>query len=62
VWREGGQKKYSDYILRHARWSRRTMVISASAFVFVVALIAVVAFYFGSARNRIDSVAVLALR
>jgi len=41
------------------RWSRRTMLIGAVAFVFVVALIAVGAFYFGSHRNRIDSVAVL---
>jgi eukaryotic-like serine/threonine-protein kinase len=41
------------------RWSRRTMLIGAIAFVFVVALIAVGAFYFGSPRNRIDSVAVL---
>jgi len=39
--------------------SRRTMVISALAFVFVVALVAVGAFYFGSPRNRINSVAVL---
>jgi serine/threonine protein kinase len=39
--------------------SRRTMVISALAFVFVVALVAVGVFYFGSPRNRVDSVAVL---
>jgi TolB-like protein len=41
------------------RLSRRTTVISALAFVVVIALIAVGAFYFGSPRNRIDSVAVL---
>jgi eukaryotic-like serine/threonine-protein kinase len=41
------------------RWSRRSMLISALAFVFVVALVAVGVFYFGSPRNRIDSVAVL---
>src|SRR5216684_3149156 len=39
--------------------SRRTMVISALAFVFVVALVAVGVFYSGSPRNRIDSIAVL---
>jgi TolB-like protein len=41
------------------RRSRRTTVISALAFVFGVALVAVGAFYFGSPRNRIDSIAVL---
>jgi serine/threonine protein kinase/Tfp pilus assembly protein PilF len=42
------------------RWSHRTFVISALAFVSVVALIAVGAFYFGSStRTRINSVAVL---
>jgi eukaryotic-like serine/threonine-protein kinase len=41
------------------RWSRRTMVISCLAFVFVVTLIALSAFYFGAPRNRINSVAVL---
>jgi serine/threonine protein kinase/tetratricopeptide (TPR) repeat protein len=41
------------------RWSRRTIVISALAFASVIALIAVGAFYFGSPRNRISSVAVL---
>jgi TolB-like protein len=41
------------------RWSRRTIVISALAFVSVIALVAVGAFYFGSPRNRINSVAVL---
>jgi eukaryotic-like serine/threonine-protein kinase len=42
-----------------SRWSRRSMLISAVAFVFVAALVAVGVFYFGSSRNRIDSVAVL---
>jgi eukaryotic-like serine/threonine-protein kinase len=41
------------------RRSRRTIVISALAFVSVIALVAVGAFYFGSPRNRINSVAVL---
>jgi eukaryotic-like serine/threonine-protein kinase len=42
------------------RWSRRTMLIGATAFLFVVALIAVATFYFGnSSRARINSVAVL---
>jgi serine/threonine protein kinase len=41
------------------RWSRRTMVMSAFAFVLMVGLIAAGAFYFGSPRNRINSVAVL---
>jgi len=39
--------------------SRRTIVISALAFVFVIALVAVGVFYSGSPRNRIDSIAVL---
>ena len=41
------------------RWSRRTMVLGAIAIAAVVALIAVAAFYFGSGRARIGSVAVL---
>jgi eukaryotic-like serine/threonine-protein kinase len=41
------------------RLSRRTILISAIAFAFVVALIAVSAFYLGSPRNRVNSVAVL---
>jgi TolB-like protein/tetratricopeptide (TPR) repeat protein len=41
------------------RWSRRTIGISALAFVAVIALLAVGAFYFGSPRNSINSVAVL---
>src|SRR5713101_6029695 len=41
------------------RWSRRTIVISALALVAVIALLAVGAFYFGSPRNSINSVAVL---
>src|SRR3989442_14711024 len=41
------------------RWSRQTILISAIAFVFVVALVGVGAFYFGSPRTRINSVAVL---
>jgi TolB-like protein/Flp pilus assembly protein TadD len=43
------------------RWSRRTMLIGgAVAFAFVLAVIAVAAFYFGSSsRTRINSVAVL---
>jgi eukaryotic-like serine/threonine-protein kinase len=42
------------------RWSRRTMLMGAAAFVLVIAVIAVAAFYFGSSgRSRINSVAVL---
>ncbi len=42
------------------RWSRRTMLIGATAILFVVALIAVATFYSGnSSRTRINSVAVL---
>src|SRR6266566_818145 len=41
------------------RWSRRTILISAIAFVFVVALVGVGAFYFGSPRTPITSIAVL---
>jgi eukaryotic-like serine/threonine-protein kinase len=43
-----------------ARWSRRTMLMGATAFVFVVAAIAVAAFFLGSSgRPSINSVAVL---
>jgi eukaryotic-like serine/threonine-protein kinase len=42
------------------RWSRRTILIGAAAFVFVVAAIAVAAFFFASSdRTSINSVAVL---
>jgi len=43
------------------RWSHRTIVISALAFVSFIALVAVGVFYFGSSstRTRINSVAVL---
>jgi eukaryotic-like serine/threonine-protein kinase len=42
------------------QWSRRTMLIGAMAFVFVIAAIAVTAFYLGSSgRAPINSVAVL---
>ena len=42
------------------RWSRRTMLIGAVAFVVVIAVIALAAFYLGSSgRTSIDSVAVL---
>ena len=42
------------------RWSRRSMLIGAVAFVFIIAVISVAAFYFGSSgRTRINSVAVL---
>jgi serine/threonine protein kinase len=41
------------------RWSRRTMLISAVALVFVAALVVAVVFYLSSARTRINSVAVL---
>src|SRR5947207_2627724 len=41
-------------------WSRRSMLVGAVAFVFVIAVISVAAFYFGSSgRTRINSVAVL---
>jgi serine/threonine protein kinase/tetratricopeptide (TPR) repeat protein len=42
-----------------ARWSRRSMLIGAVGLVFVIAAIAVAAFYFRSPRNSINSVAVL---
>jgi serine/threonine protein kinase/Tfp pilus assembly protein PilF len=42
------------------RWSRRSMLTGAVAFVFIIALVSVGAFYFGSSsRTRINSVAVL---
>src|ERR1019366_2938258 len=41
------------------RWSRRTMLIGAVAFVFVIAAVSVAAFYFGSPHTRVNSVAVL---
>jgi serine/threonine protein kinase/tetratricopeptide (TPR) repeat protein len=42
------------------RWSRRSMLMAAIAFVSVIAVIAAAAFYFGSSkRTGIDSVAVL---
>src|SRR6202162_2886171 len=42
------------------RWSRRSMLVGAIAFVFVIAVISMAAFYFGSSgRTRINSVAVL---
>ena len=42
------------------RWSRRTILIGATALVFVIAAIALAAFYFGSSRQApINSVAVL---
>jgi eukaryotic-like serine/threonine-protein kinase len=42
------------------RWSRRSMLIAVIAFVCVIAIIVVAAFYFGSSnRTRINSVAVL---
>jgi serine/threonine protein kinase/tetratricopeptide (TPR) repeat protein len=42
------------------RWSRRTMLIGAAGFAFVIAVVALAAFYFGSSgRTRINSVAVL---
>jgi serine/threonine protein kinase/tetratricopeptide (TPR) repeat protein len=43
-----------------SRWSRRTILIGAAAFVFVIAAIAVAAFFFSrSDRTSINSVAVL---
>ena len=43
-----------------ARWSRRSILIGAVGFVFVIAVIAVAAFYLrSSSRTRINSVAVL---
>ena len=42
-----------------ARWSRRSLLIGAVGFVFVITAIAVAAFYFRSPRNSINSVAVL---
>ena len=55
---ESGKVKSSD--TAKLRWSRRTMLIGAMAFVFVIAAIAVAAFYLGSSgRAPINSVAVL---
>ncbi len=46
-----------------APWSRRPILIGAIGFVFVIAVIAVAALYFGSSdRTRIKSVAVLPSR
>jgi eukaryotic-like serine/threonine-protein kinase len=43
-----------------SRWSRRTMLIGAAAFLFVIAVVAVAAFYLGSGGHAaINSVAVL---
>jgi serine/threonine protein kinase len=42
------------------RWSRRTMLVAATALVFVIVAIVGAAFYFGSSgRTRINSIAVL---
>jgi len=41
------------------RWSRRTVVMSALALVFVVVLVAIGVFYFGRSHNGMDSIAVL---
>ena len=54
---ESGKVVASD--AAHSFWSRRPMSISAVAFVFVAALVALGVFYFRNPRNRIDSVAVL---
>jgi TolB-like protein len=55
---ESGKVTSSD--TAKLRWSRRTMLIGAIAFVFVIAAIAVAAFYLGSSgRTPINSVAVL---
>ena len=55
---ESGKAVASDAV--SSRWSRRTMLIGATAFLFVVALIVVAAIYFGnSSRAQINSVAVL---
>ena len=55
---ESGKITSSDSA--NPRWSRRTIVISALAFVSVIALVAVGVFYFGSGGHApIDSVAVL---
>jgi len=55
---ESGKVTSSD--TAKLRWSRRTMLIGAMAFVFVIAAIAVAAFYLGSSgRAPINSVAVL---
>jgi len=55
---ESGKVTSSD--TAKLQWSRRTMLIGAMAFVFLVALVAVSAYYFGSgSRTPINSVAVL---
>ena len=55
---ESGKVTSSD--TTNLRWSRRTMLIGAMAFVFVITVIAVAAFYLGSGgRAPINSVAVL---
>jgi serine/threonine protein kinase/Tfp pilus assembly protein PilF len=55
---ESGRTASSDSAM--PRWSRRTMLIGAVAFVFIIAIIAVAAFYLGSGRHApINSVAVL---
>ena len=55
---ESGKAVSSD--TASPRWSRRTMLIGAVAFVFVIAIVAVVAFYLGIGGHvPINSVAVL---
>jgi eukaryotic-like serine/threonine-protein kinase len=55
---ESGRTASSDSAM--PRWSRRTMLIGAVAFVFIIAIIAVAAFYLGSGGHApINSVAVL---
>src|SRR6202007_3212068 len=55
---ESGKVTSSD--TAKLRWSRRTMLIGAMAFVFIIAGIAVAAFYSGgSGRAPINSLAVL---
>ena len=55
---ESGKAVRSDTAT--ARWSLRTLLIGAASFVFVIALVAVGTYYFGSSsRTPINSIAVL---
>src|SRR5207244_4941294 len=58
--RDTGSGKSTPVGISTPRWSRRTKLISATAFAFLVTVLIVGGwFYFASPRNRINSVAIL---
>src|ERR1700757_4823256 len=58
--RDSESGKVTSSVAEPPRWSRRAVLIGAVAFVFIIAIIAVAAFYLGSGRHApINSVAVL---